>query len=80
MLDWYEHNPKDGFKVARAIKVGIRIDKNEELECDNDTNFGRIVPEADREVYATSDALCMAQQVVKGDRIDGEPEVKYDLS
>ena len=80
MLEWYEKNPIDGLKIARSIKVGHRVDKNEELECEDDTAFGRTVPEADREVYKDSASLTKVNQIVKATPTDGREDVDYDLS
>lgn len=49
MLRWYAENPKDGSRIARAIRVGISL-KETRKGLLQDEVWGDPVPEADREV------------------------------
>ena len=49
MLQWFEENPKDGARIARAIKVGIPLKANHKA-LKEDVSWGYPVPEADREI------------------------------
>ena len=78
MMEWYQENPKDGFKIARNIKVGLRV-AEDRRGVEADTAIGQIIPEADREVNAKSSSFALSQTVTALP-IGKKSQPKFDIS
>ena len=78
MMEWYQENPKDGFKIARNIKVGLRVEEDRR-GVEADTAIGQIIPEADREVNAKSSSFALSQTVTALP-MGKKSQPKFDIS
>lgn len=67
IICWYFHNPLDGLRAARNLKVGLpeQVSNNTDLSVDR----GYPVPEADREVVK------VPTYIVKSSSVKGVPQL-----